>query len=162
MNRKRIIITAIVLVILALIMCLIFKACGQIKDLPTLPLDGNVVEWNGNQQLPQAVPDVKGIVIPGFNAMTFVANQTTQAVNFYNPGENGDRLFLMSLYISDNLMWQSGYVPAGNGYYEIELSEPLAPGEYQAYLRIEVFTPENVQLNGARVDFDLLVQEVKQ
>ena len=158
MKKKKYICVAILLLILALVLCLIFRTCGT-DDNTKLTADSNAVLWDGNQLLPQVSPDTKGIVIPGFDSLTFTANQTTQAVNFHNPAENENRLFLMSLYVEDDLMWQSGYVPAGKGYYEIELQEALVAGDYQAYLRIEVFTEEGVQLNGAKVEFDLHVQE---
>lgn len=162
MNKKKYICAAILLLILALVLCLIFRACGRTDDNPTLTIDDYAVEWDGNQLLPQASPGTKGIVIPGFDSLTFTANQTTQAVNFHNPAENENRLFLMMLYVEDDLLWQSGYVPAGKGYYKIDLEKPLVAGDYQAYLRILVYTEDAVQLNGAKIEFDLHVQEANQ
>lgn len=64
-----------------------------------LPIDNAADDWNGNQQLPKAsLGDKPAIAIPGFNELVFIADQTTQKVNFYNP-EINDCLFLMSLYV---------------------------------------------------------------
>lgn len=152
-------IAVLVLVILALILCLIFRTCGQSEDLPTLPIDGNAVDWQGNQQLQQVKPVTNGTYISGFKTLVFTSNQTAQKVNFVNPAENGEKLFLMSLYVEDELLWSSGYVPAGSGYYDIELTKPLEAGNYKGYLKIEVYAPDGTQYNGARVSFDLTVQE---
>lgn len=65
----------------------------------------------------------------------------------------------MTLYINDIAYWQSGYCPAGNGYYDIELSQPLEKGEYTGFLKIQVFKPDGTEVNGAKVKFDLLVKD---
>lgn len=132
------------------------------KDNPTpsLPLDSNAEDWNGQQQLPSGNSNIgKNICIPGFDSLVFFANQTHQKVNFYNPEVNTDRLFLMTLMVGDTVYWQSGYCPPGSGYYEIDLTEPIEPGEYTAYLRIQCFKPDGTELNGAKVSFNLLVEE---
>lgn len=70
-----------------------------------LPIDNAADDWNGNQELPKAsLRDKPAIVIPGFNELVFIADQTTQKVNFYNP-EINDCLFLMSLYVDEELLW---------------------------------------------------------
>lgn len=48
--------------------------------------DGNAVEWNGEQSLPKStLGNSPAIEIPGFTEMVFIANQTKQDVNLYNP-----------------------------------------------------------------------------
>ena len=47
------------------------------------------------------------------------------------------------------------------GDYDIELSEPLAEGEYLGYLKIQVFKPDGTELNGAKVEFNLTVVKEK-
>ena len=135
------------------------------KDNPTpsLPLDSNAEDWNGQQQLPSGnINTGKNICIPGFDSLVFFANQTRQKVNFYNPEVNTDRLFKMTLIVGETVYWQSGYCPPGSGYYEIDLTEPIEPGEYKAYLRIQCFKPDGTELNGAKVSFNLLVEEESQ
>lgn len=159
MKKNHLIMCIIALLILALFLCVISRSCNSLEPEGTLSMDSNAVNWNGHQELQQNSSESKGIHIPGFSSLVFTANRTTQSVNFFNPEENGDRLFLMTLYVDDELLWESGYCPAGQGYYTIELSEPLMAGEYSGYLRIQCFTPQGVELNGARINFDLTVQE---
>lgn len=152
-----IIISAIVCVLLLLSGFLIFRSCDKDEpNTPSLPQDSNAVDWNGQQQLPGASGAGK-ICIPGFDSLVFLAGQTKQKVNFYNPAVNKDRLFLMTLYIDNSVYWKSGYCPSGSGYYDIELSEPLPEGEYSGYLKIQVFKPDGKEVNGAKVAFNLLV-----
>lgn len=154
---KRYILYGLIIILILLVIFLLFKQCQKPDDTPKLPTDENAVEWEGNQQLQQAFNGTGGIAIPGFSSLVFTANQQNQKVNFYNPKIN-NCLFRMTLFINGIEYWQSGYVAPGNGYYNITLSEPIAAGEYKAYLKIECFKSEGQPLNGANVDFELLVQ----
>ena len=158
MKNKRILYIILPIVIFALLWC--FRSCGNADTLPDIQLDGNAVDWQGNQQLQHATQDVKGYAVTGFQSLVFTADETTQKVNFVNPECNTEYLFKMFLIVDDRIMWESsGYCPAGQGYYTIELSEPLPTGSYTGHLRIEVITTEGRQCNGAKVKFDLIVQE---
>lgn len=158
-KRKRIYITVIILLLLLLIGAIIYIFCNQPNDSPELPTDENAVTWDGEQKVPKLQNGQKGIAIPGFDTLVFTANQTNQRVNFFNPDSN-DCLFLMTLYIDDKPLWKSGYCKPGTGYYDIELSEPLKAGEYSAYLKVQCFKEDGTVLNGAKVEFDITVQEV--
>lgn len=162
MKKERVICVSIALfLVLLLAGFLMFRSCNK-DDEPSssLPVDSGAVEWEGNQVLPDgAVKPSQSICIAGFDNLVFIANQTKQKVNFYNPSVNGDRLFLMTLYINDTVYWESGYCPSGSGYYEIDLSNPLSSGEYNGYLKIRCFKSDGAELNGARVSFKLLVTE---
>lgn len=157
-KRKQIYITVIILLLLLLLGAIIYILCNQRNSSPTLPTDENAVEWEGEQKVPRLQNGQKGIAIPGFDTLVFTANQTHQKVNFYNPSEN-DCLFRMTMYVNDEALWQSGYCVAGNGYYDIDISKPLAVGDYSAYLKVECFKVDGTPLNGAKVEFDLKVQE---
>lgn len=160
MKRRHIYIIILLIVVTLLLSIFIFRSCYRAGNNPSsLPLDSNVVDWNGNQYLPNGSSSAGKICVPGFDSLVFVANQTIQKVNFYNPEVNGDRLFQMTLFIEDKEYWKSGYCPSGSGYYEIELSAPIESGEYAGYLKIECFKPDGTQLNGARVTFNLIVTE---
>lgn len=142
------------LIVLLLLLC---KSCGQPEDDSTLPIDGDAQSWQGNQDLHRGKAG-KEIAIPGFSSLAFIADQTDQKVNFFNPAEN-DCLFVFSLFVDDTLLWQSGYCPPGNGYYNIQLSEPLRNGKYSGILKIECYRQNGEQLNGARIPFDLTVED---
>lgn len=158
-KRKYILLGTIILLVFCLI--LLLTRCNGGKPIGSLtgPLtvDEGAVSWEGNQNLADANTPGK-IAIPGFESLTFAADQTTQLVNFYNP-ESNNCLFLMSLYVGDQLYWQSGYVEAGKGYYTIELREEIPAGEYAGALLIQCFRPSGEALNSARVTFDLNVLE---
>lgn len=160
-KRKRIYTTVIILLLLFLIGAIIYIFCNQPNDSPKLTTDENAVTWYGEQKVPRLQNGQKGIAIPGFDTLVFFANQTHQKVNFYNPSEN-DCLFRMTLYVNDEALWQSGYCAAGNGYYDIDISKPLAVGDYPAYLKVECFKADGTHLNGAKVEFKITVQEDNQ
>ncbi len=162
MNKQKRYILFGVIALLILCLILLLVRCGnsytQEAAREFLPADEGAVEWKGNQSLGE--PHIPGsISIPGFSTLSFVADQTQQRVNFYNP-ETNNCMFLMSLYVEDELYWQSGYVEAGKGYYSIELYESLPTGEYAAMLQIQCFRASGEPLNSANVAFDLSVLEV--
>lgn len=161
MQNKRILYIISPIVIFALLWC--FRSCGNADTLPNIQLDGNAVNWQGNQQLPHAAQDVKGYAVTGFKSLVFTADEITQKVNFVNPECNIDYLFKMSLIVDECTLWESsGYCPAGQGYYSIDLSEPLPVGSYMGYLKLEVITTEGRQCSGAKIEFKLIVQEATQ
>ena len=88
----------------------------------------------------------------------FISNQTSQKVNFYNPSEN-DCLFKLTLYADDKQLWESGYIQPSDGYYDIEISDPLDNGEYEGKLIYQCCKEDGTQLNSAVVSFKLTVKE---
>lgn len=161
LNRRYLLLGVIILLICGLL--LLLRCCndGTESNKPCIELeaDNNAVEWEGNKNTSE--PQKNGfIAIPGFEALQFKANQTSQEVNFHNPEKN-NCLFLMTLFVENEEYWQSGYVEPGKGYYNIELSKLLSAGEYNAELRIQCFRKIGVELNSAKVTFDLTVLEDK-
>lgn len=159
MKRKNIIIIVLSFLLFCCLILLLFKCCsGTENDNSAIGLkpDDNAVKWNGEQQLEKEKTDKKEIAIPGYNSLVFIENQTAQKVNFYNPQSN-NCLFVFQLYINGSLLWESGYCPPGNGYYSIELKEPLQKGDYSGNLKIQCYRATGEQLNGANIAFDLKV-----
>ena len=147
--------------IVALLILMIFFPLRQCSSdggtSTTLSPDNRAAEWSGNQSLPrQAGQTDGGIAIPGFNELTFHANQKQQQVNFYNPSTN-DCLFLMTLFVNEEQLWQSGYVAPGTGFYEIDLNHSLQVGDYDGCLKIQCFREDGKELNSAKVNFHLFV-----
>lgn len=157
-ENKKLKFLMIVVILLAIILCFSLSLCHNAdNNNERLDNDENAVQWNGKQTLPTGNGEIaKAIEIPGFNELTFVANQTIQQVNFYNP-ENNDCYFQMNLYVANELVWKSENVQPGYGYYEIELSRKLKQGEYPAYLNIKCYNPNGEELNSANIRFDLYV-----
>ena len=156
MNRKHFLYISLLLLIVILLAAILAYLYTD-ESTPSLPTDANAVNWEGRQMLQQAFSDGGGIAIPGFNSLAFAANQTTQKVNFYNP-EINDCLFQLVLLIEDVPVWESENILPGQGFYEIELDEPLQTGEYSACLKVNCFSADGEQLNSATVEFELIVQ----
>ena len=157
MKRKKsflIIICFLLLLLLAFIF--FFGRQGKI-DNPLLPIDELAEKWKGNQDLPSEGEN-KQIDVPGFKSLVFVSNQTSQKVNFYNPSEN-DCLFKLTLYADDKQLWESGYIQPSDGYYDIEISDPLDVGEYEGKLIYQCYKEDGTQLNSAVVSFKLTAKE---
>lgn len=159
-KKKRFIYILIIFVHLLCLILLLLKCCHNpgTEHPPNLTPDNDAVSWQGEQPLQNTKTDKKKLQYPVLLPLFFSANKTAQKVNFFNP-ESNNCLFLFQLIIDGSILWESGYCPPGNGYYNIELKEPLQNGEYKGLLRIQCFRETGEQLNGASVKFDLLVQE---
>lgn len=161
MNRRWLLFGVIIFLFCTLILLL---RCCNADTTPQSPCDGLVadegaVDWEGNKNATEKQQQ-GAIAVPGFDKLTFKANQIYQQVNFNNP-EGNNCYFLMTLYVENEEYWQSGYVEAGKGYYNIELYKPISAGEYDAELLIQCFRSTGIELNSARIDFDLTVLEVE-
>lgn len=152
----------ICMTVLLLLLCsfIIFFLFGRSDNKTLLPVDENAQDWDGDQKLLNGKQEeTKSIKIPGFDSLTFTANQKTQQVNFKNPEENSC-LFRMTLSIADKQYWQSaGGIEPGKGYYEIQLDDVLQPGDYDGSLLVECFKDDGTALNSAKVKFDVKVVE---
>lgn len=160
--KKKILFPIIILLLLlfGITIFFFFGRFGRDDKKVLLPVDENAEDWNGDQRLQNGSgKDSKTIKIPGFDSLTFLANQKEQKVNFKNPEENSC-LFRMTLLINDKQYWQSpGCVEPGKGYYEIELDEPLKSGDYDGALFVECFKEDGTVLNSAKVKFNIMVVE---
>lgn len=129
------------------------------QDNHLLDGDINASEWQGNQYIKNPSADnAVAIAIPGWDYIYLKSNTTAQQVNFYNPEVN-NCLFVMSLYIEDRLVWKSGYVEPGYGYYDIELTEVPLTGTYDGYLKIQCYEHNGQALNSAKINFIVYIQE---
>lgn len=146
-----------IILILLVLLCIFLYFNGAHSNKQTPTADGLATEWSGEQKLPTESTSIPMIAIPGISKLVFKADTTEQKVNFYNPEEN-NCLFLMSLYVADTCYWNSGYVEAGKGFYEITLSQPIPKGNYGAFLQIRCFTKDGTELNSANVSFELIVE----
>lgn len=147
----------LIVIIISLLLFFVFRS-SQRAENPNLSPDSRSVQWNGNQTLPQiGNQSAAGIIIPGFNELTFISGQKNQKVNFYNPQEN-NCYFQMSLFVDDSLYWQSELVQPGHGFYEIDLINALEAGCYNGCLRIECYGFDGSTMNAANVHFALNVK----
>ena len=150
----------VIVLLLLLFGFIIFFRFGRSDDKILLPVDENAQNWDGDQKLPNGEKqETNSIKIPGFDSLTFTANQKIQQVNFKNP-EGNNCLFRMTLFINDEQSWQSaGGIEPGKGYYEIELDDVLKSGDYDGLLLVECFKDDGTALNNAKVKFSVKVVE---
>lgn len=147
------------IIILALLLfgAILFVFLMQNRGTALTP-DQSAVNFTGIRKTKTKSIEQKGISIPGLESLVFVADQKEQKVNFYNPADNEGIMIVLALVIDDSVLWKSGNVEAGKGFYDIELSEPLKAGTYDAFLVYDCFTSEGVKLNSAQVKFKLIVE----
>lgn len=157
MKKKKCFLIIICIVILLLIAFIFLSGRKGKTENPLLQIDELAEKWKGNQDLPSEGEN-KQIDVPGFKSLVFISNQTSQKVNFYNPSEN-DCLFKLTLYADDKQLWESGYIQPSDGYYDIEISDPLDNGEYEGKLIYQCCKEDGTQLNSAVVSFKLTVKE---
>lgn len=156
LNNKWYIPVIIILLILCLV--LLFVKCEHNKNEQSLPRDDSASDWSGEQNLSKPTVDNKpAIAIPCFPDLIFESGTVKQNVNFYNP-EINDCYFQMNLFIGYDLIWKSGNVAPGKGFYEIELSKPLHQGEYNGDMLIKCYKQNGTELNSARVKFKITVE----
>lgn len=157
-KRNKLIIPVVVLLITCLVLVIaLFSKCSSKQPAQNISPDDSAVTWNGEQSISKPTVDNKpAIAIPGIKEMTFIANQKEQKVNLQNPQIN-DCYFQMNLYAEDELIWKSGNVSPGNGYYDIKLNKSLSEGERQGYLLIKCYKQDGTELNSAKVKFKIIV-----
>lgn len=118
-------------------------------------------ETIGPPETSEPVEKLEGsIAIPGYDALTLLANSREQTIVLPNPPEN-TCLFRLSLILEDGrVLWTSKYIKPGENSDPIKLSNPLAAGNYpNAMLKYECFTTDQTPLNGAEIKLTLRVQE---
>jgi hypothetical protein len=104
-----------------------------------------------------------GVAIPGWGSITIPANQTSVAVDFYNPEANDGQYYLtyeMRLADGDELLYSSGLIPPGKHIQQITLSRALDAGNYDVVLHVQPYrmNEELSPTNNADMNTELIVQ----
>lgn len=156
-NNKKLIFPSVVLLIAIIVYFLLGVTTDKHQPIQQ---DNQSVSWRGEQSLnPPTSDGIPSVIVPSISNLTFTANSTTQLVNLYNPDKN-IRYFKMQLFIDDELLWESGYVAPGDGYYSIDLAHPLQSGNYIGYLKINFFTDVGAKLpSSAKIKINVNVIE---
>lgn len=155
-KKKRFLIIMLMMSLLLVALGFLFGHNEGNKKL--LPHDDTAKNWDGDQKLPTGNKS-KLIEIPGFQSLVFFSNEEKQKVNFHN-SESNSCLMKMSLYADDVELWHNNdYLAPGKGYYETEVDNMPDVGNYAGKLKIQCFTKDGTELNGAVVNFDLIVKE---
>ncbi len=100
-----------------------------------------------------------GIIIPGFKSINIDANQTNVYLNLNNPVDN-PCYFVISLILDDGtVLYESVILLPGEVVGDITLTEPLAPGEYDASILYEALDLSDFSpLNNAQVNIKLIAE----
>ena len=146
----------ILVVILAvlLILCGTWIIWGGVPFFPAAaPNDGGsssqggglVIDPNAGEYVePEKAP---GVTIPGFGSMTIPANtKELKGINLYNPTKNEGWYYLtFKLCLLDKngevseVLYESQLLPPGLYIQDITLSRGLAPGEYDAVMKVQPY-----------------------
>lgn len=107
----------------------------------------------------EVVPQSESIAIPGFGQVNLVADTHEQMVNFFNPEENTNYFKLTLMLADGTVLWTSDLLEPGKAFYNIQLDQTLAAGEYEeAVLKYECFTmADQSPLNGSEIKLRLVV-----
>lgn len=156
-RKKRFLIICVTMLLLLIGAFIFYFGRGGDDNKTLLPIDELAETWKGKQDL-LSTGETREIILDGFKTLVFRANTKNQKVNFQNNEEN-NCLIKMTLYSDDVKIWESGYVEPGKGYYNIELLEKLNSGEHVGKLQYQCCKDDGTQLNGAVVNFTLIVKE---
>ncbi|MGL4607491.1 MAG: hypothetical protein ACRCU3_08515 [Eubacteriaceae bacterium] len=161
MNKQKIIILVIALSILLIIggfLFFNFKYLVSPGGVGALVIDPNSKDWGILDTSGNNPPSSEGIAIPGYKEIGLLANEIAQKVSLGNPEQNTCN-FVISMVLKDGTeLYRSGLIAPGKGLYEIELTKPLPPGVYEAFLNYDCYTPDEKPLNGASTDLTLIIQ----
>lgn len=116
------------------------------------------IKWDGNSITVNRDKPEKYIAIPCFTDVNFISNQTSQKVNIYNPEEN-ECVMSFAIVLSDRtVILESDNVYPGYGFHDIEITQTLSAGIYEARLITRCFTMDKKsELNGSSFKFKINV-----
>lgn len=116
------------------------------------------IKWDGSSITVSRDKPEKYIAIPCFTDVNFISNQTPQKVNIYNPEEN-ECIMSFAIVLSDGtVIWESDNVYPGYGFHDIEITQTLSAGIYEARLITRCFTMDKKsELNGSSFKFKINV-----
>ena len=157
MKRKYLLFLVLLFFLILIAALLLFpRSRGSPASLSRLFGDPWSTTYEGPKASQNTSQAAQGIAIPGITELTLKAKQTRQDVTIYNPEDNSC-LMQFNLYANNVLIWESGNVEPGKGYYNIDLLEPLEAGTYNGDLVMNCYTPSGEQLNGADIKFPIYV-----
>lgn len=116
------------------------------------------IKWDGSSITANRDKPEKYIAISCFTDVNFISNQTSQKVNIYNPEEN-ECIMSFAIMLSDGtVIWESDNVYPGYGFHDIEITQTLSAGTYEARLITRCFTMDKKsELNGSSFKFKINV-----
>ena len=103
----------------------------------------------------KAPGEMPGIQIPGYTIIPVKADSTEVEIELMNPEANNVYFQItMSLKDSGEQLFQTKLLKPGQHIYKVELSQPLAPGEYNVVIHYDTFSTDGnyTPKNGADLE----------
>ena len=122
-------------------------------------IDKNASEWDDGID---NNTEIEGrILVSGYSGATLKAGETKLALRIGNPAENTCYLQATLQLEDGTILYESGLIEPGKGYDEIELTEPLEVGEYDAFVHYQGYSMDEgyEKLNSCDSAFTLKVTE---
>jgi len=121
---------------------------------------GQGLSFEENQD--KSIKQVQSITMPGWESIKLNANSTSASVDFYNPSENTGLFhmtFELKLKDTNETLYKSGLVKAGDHLRNITLKRGLPAGTYDAIVHIQPYTADEAMsaTNNADVAVKLIV-----
>ncbi len=130
-----------------------------ITDTLNPDIDPNAGDWTGSTPTDNSGAST-GIKIPGYPSITIAANTKDVTMALMNP-EGNPCYFTFEIVLKDSgeTIYTSKQVPPGKVISDVKLTKALAPGEYNATIKISTNSTEDMHaMNGANVETVLIVK----
>ena len=124
-----------------------------------IELDPNAGAYNGETPKDSGGEEV-GIKIPGYPSITILADTENVTMSLLNP-EGNPCYFHFTIVLNDTeeVLYESKYVPPGQAITDVTLSRGLPAGEYPATIQISTIALDGeTPLNGANVETVLIAK----
>ncbi len=118
---------------------------------PNSIFDENAQDYTPSYD-PGTITDPDHIAIPGYSELKMEADTNVINVALWNPDGN-PCYFKFSIIMDDEVLYESGLVAPGQAVVEVELSETIPQGIYDAIIKIRTYDLEDTEseLNGGEV-----------
>ena len=171
-QKKHIIIFAVIFLIIligSILLAFNWNDWFGKKEIPADPssdsaragieLDPNAGAYNGETPEDKGGEEV-GIKIPGYPSISILADTENVTMSLLNP-EGNPCYFHFTIVLNDTqeVLYESKYVPPGQAITDVTLSRGLPAGEYPATIQISTIALDGeTPLNGANVETVLIAQ----
>lgn len=158
---------AAVLICTVLVLGLMIKSCSGQNTLETsarknneysADIDPDARKWDGVSGT-ESIMKTRGISVPGYPSITVRSGTKNVTASLLNP-EGNPCNFVFELVLADTgeVLYRSKQVPPGKAVTNLMFSKPLDKGEYNALLKISMFSPEGTAMDGANVKTKLIAE----
>lgn len=160
-SKKKIlaVIIAVLAILLAGIAGVIYFVSLEKNTDSSAYLDPNASEWDTNIDSDEEESQGR-ILIPGYSGAKMQAGDTVLKIRVGNPEENTCYLKATIQLEDGTVLYESGLLKPGTGFEEVELTQTLEAGTYNAVVHYQGYTMDEIQneLNSCDSAFTLTVE----